>query len=213
MWPGVVRSEVTPLGGGMSVATLRVDGDRAAPACSASGQADAALAPLTTPEGFRAFYDNALPQVFAHLLRRCDGDRGLAEDLTQETFLVAARKVREGRADQLSVPWLVTVAQNKFLDHLRRRRREERNLVVAWQNGEHDELRRWRHERDRGLACEAVEELPASQRAALLLFYLEDLTVVQTAARLGKGVHATESLLARGRLALRQRLAQEVPDA
>ena len=171
------------------------------------------VAPLSTPQGFRDFYDRTVPEVFRHLLRRCEGDRALAEDLTQETFLAAARQVREGRADELSVAWLMTVAQNKFLDHVRRRRRDERNLVVAWQSGEHDELRRWRRDRDRQRAREELEDLPAMQRAALMLFYLEDLTVAQTAARLGKSVRATESLLARGRDALRRQLAEEAGDA
>lgn len=168
---------------------------------------------LSTPQGFRDFYDRALPEVFRHLLRRCDGDRALAEDLTQETFLAAARQVRDGRSDELSIAWLMTVAQNKFLDHVRRRQRDQRNLVVAWESGEHDAVRRWRRDRDRERAREELEDLPAMQRAALMLFYLEDLTVGQTAARLGKSVRATESLLARGRSALRRQLAEEAGDA
>lgn len=171
------------------------------------------VAALNTPQGFRDFYDTALPEVFRHLLRRCDGDRALAEDLTQETFMAAARQVRDGRADELSVAWLITVAQNKFIDHVRRRRRDERNLILAWENGEHDELLRWRRDRDRERAREELEDLPALQRAALMLFYLEDLTVAQTAARLGRSVRATESLLARGRDALRRQLAEEAGDA
>lgn len=176
-------------------------------------QRPTAQAALDTPAGFRAFYDDALPCVFKNLLRKCNGDRALAEDLTQETFLAAARQVRQGRTDELSVAWLMTVAQNKFVDHLRQRRRDERNLAAVWQNGEHDELRRWRRDRDRATAREELEDLPEMQRRALILFYLQDLTVAQTAGELGKSVRATESLLARGRDALRRRLTEEVPDA
>jgi RNA polymerase sigma-70 factor, ECF subfamily len=173
----------------------------------------AAPLPLDTREGFRVFYDAALPEVFAFLMRKCRGDRSLAEDLTQETFLAAARQVREGNASTLSVPWLMTVAQNRFVDHLRRQQRDERNLLLAWQNGEHDAVHAWQLQRHRESARDELADLPPLQRAALVLFYLEDLTVAQTASRLGKSVRATESLLARGREALRKRLAEEARDA
>ena len=208
-----VRARGRPAGGVcMSISAVTADDTVVRPRWRGA-HPSSEVASLSTPQGFREFYDAALPAVFSHLLRRCDGDRALAEDLTQETFLAAARQVRDGRADELSVAWLMTVAQNKFIDHVRRRRRDERNLVVAWENGEHDELRTWRRERDRQRARDELEDLPAMQRAALILFYLEDLTVAQTAARLGKSVRATESLLARGRDALRRQLAQEAGDA
>ena len=58
-----------------------------------------------------ALYDQALPQVYGYLLRRC-GDRTLAEDLTSETFLGAV-----GSAGPVTVPWLVGVARHKLVDH------------------------------------------------------------------------------------------------
>lgn len=39
-------------------------------------------------------YDAALPEVYGYLLSRC-GRRGLAEDLTAETFLAAVEAVRK----------------------------------------------------------------------------------------------------------------------
>jgi integrase-like protein/sigma-70-like protein len=44
----------------------------------------------------------------------------------------------------------------------------------------------------------------AQQRAALTLRYLDDLPVAEVAAHLGRTLHATETLLARARTALRR---------
>ena len=47
--------------------------------------AEASLAGLT------ALYNDQVVQVYGFVFRRCGGDVGLAEDITQETFVAAAR--------------------------------------------------------------------------------------------------------------------------
>lgn len=47
--------------------------------------------PGDSTAGITAFFDAALDVVHPYLSRRCAGDRALAEDLTQETFVVAVR--------------------------------------------------------------------------------------------------------------------------
>jgi RNA polymerase sigma-70 factor, ECF subfamily len=61
----------------------------------------------------------------------------------------------------------------------------------------------------------ALRSLAAMQRAALTLHYMDDLTLSEVAAELGKSEAAVESLLSRGREALRRALAgmdEEVAD-
>jgi RNA polymerase sigma-70 factor (ECF subfamily) len=59
---------------------------------------------------------------------------------------------------------------------------------------------------DREWVRAALAELPPFQRLALTLRYLDGLTVAEIAAALGRSEHAVESLLARGRVALRSLL-------
>lgn len=149
-------------------------------------------------EDFLRLYDQAVGPVYRYLVRGCCGRRALAEDLTQETFLAAVAAVRSGRGDQLSVPWLLVVARNKLVDHYRRAEREERSLSAAA-----GQRQRADDEPPGGLAA-LLAALPPPQRAALALRYVDDLPVPEVARLLGRSVHATESLLARGRAALRQ---------
>ena len=55
--------------------------------------------------------------------------------------------------------------------------------------------------------AQALGKLPASQRLAVTLRYLDDLSVPEIATATGKSVHAVESLLARGRTSLRRTLS------
>lgn len=51
---------------------------------------------------------------------------------------------------------------------------------------------------------QALNELPADQRAVLVMRYLENSSVAEIAASLGRSTKATESLLARARRRLGQ---------
>lgn len=61
-------------------------------------------------DGLVGIYDAAVGPVHRYLMRGCCGRRPLAEDLTQETFLVAAQAFREGRSETVTLPWLLGVA-------------------------------------------------------------------------------------------------------
>lgn len=149
---------------------------------------------------FLALYDRALPEVYGYLLHRC-GDEPLAEDLTSDVFLAAARSVSAGAVGTLSIAWLITVARNKLVDYWRRQAREERGLHVLGQDpGPADPL----DDIEEGRALVTLRRLPASYQAVISLRYLDGLPVSQVAVEMGKTLHATESLLARARAAFRR---------
>lgn len=147
-----------------------------------------------------ALYDAALPQVYGYLLRRC-GARPLAEDLTAETFLAAVDAVRKPDPPRMDVAWLIGVARHKLVDHWRRLAREERNLRAVDAPAESEDP--WDATLDALTARDALAQLGPHHQAALTLRYLDDLTVPQVAAALGRTLHATEALLVRARAAFR----------
>jgi RNA polymerase sigma-70 factor (ECF subfamily) len=157
-----------------------------------------------------AIYHRALPHVYGYLLSRC-GDVSLAEDLAAETFMAAVAAAGRPQAPSLTVGWLVGVARHKLAGHWRRSIREERSHAAAaaaagaWAGGRAGDALDdpWDEWLDTEAAYAALRCLPAPQRAALTLRYLDGLPVAEVAAHLGRSVHATETLLARSRAALR----------
>jgi RNA polymerase sigma-70 factor (ECF subfamily) len=172
-----------------------------------------AIEPRWDRRSFAQLYDEALPQVYRYLLRGAAGSVAVAEDLTQETFTAAVREINRGNGAVVSVPWLITVARHRLVDHYRRAEREERKLRLLASASTPEPSVELRTEGiDRAVATDALAGLPPAQRAAIALRYLDDLTVQDVADALGKSVHATESLLARARTAIAHRL-QEDDDA
>jgi RNA polymerase sigma-70 factor (ECF subfamily) len=153
-----------------------------------------------------AIYRVALPQVYGYLLPRC-GSASLAEDLVSETFLAAVNASRRGSLSEVNVAWLVSVARHKLVDHWRRLQREQRSLAIAEAADAHVDDP-WDEWLDADAAYSALARLPIPQRAALTLRYLDGLPVAIVAEHLGRSLHATETLLARSRAALRRQYAE-----
>lgn len=147
-------------------------------------------------------YDKALPEVYGYLLSRC-GQRALAEDLTEETFVAALDACHRPTPPELTVAWLIGVARHKLVDHWRRVAREERGLrVVAGGLAESEDP--WDERLDALVAKQVLDSLGPQHRAALTLRYLDGLPVGVVAGYLGRTVHATEALLVRARAAFRK---------
>jgi len=146
---------------------------------------------------FRAWYDAALPVVYGYVFIRVGGDHALTEELTQQAMVraIRARATYDGRAK--TVAWVCGIARNLLIDHHRRLDREQRSLFRVIVREVEPDHAAGLAERDTLL--EALRRLPALQRAAMVLRYLDGLPVRQVAIAIGKSEKATESLLSRGR--------------
>lgn len=146
-------------------------------------------------------YERSLPQVYGYLVARC-GSVAVAEDITSETFLGAVAAVKNGTAPVPTTAWLVGIARHKLVDHWRRQEREQRKLTAVADLSE-DTEDPWDERLQIGRAREVLDALAPHHRAALVLRYLDGLTVPEVSDHLGRTVHATEALLVRARRAFR----------
>ncbi len=152
-----------------------------------------------------AFYDRAVREVYRYFHRATAGDRRLTEDLTQETFMACVRAVQQGQPDATTMPWLMGVARHKLIDHHRRRTREDRKLSLAW-SAEPIAQSTLDIDVTDAEALDALQSLAPLHRLALMLRYVDDLSVAEVAAAMGRSLRATESLLVRARNSLDQQL-------
>ena len=127
-----------------------------------------------------------------------------AEDVTQQVFaklLVNLSKYEEREAPFLS--WILAVARNVALDHMRRQRAipcaEVRD--PAWAAADCDPVISYS-------VMEALRALPAEQREVVLLRHLVGLSPPEIAARLGRTEASVHGLHHRGRSAACEALAQ-----
>jgi RNA polymerase sigma-70 factor (ECF subfamily) len=178
---------------------------RVRPSSASSGDRSEHAAVFADEPAFRDWYERSLPQVYGYLFHRCGRNPELAEELTQQAFVEAVRSRGKFRGQADATTWVVGIARHKLVDHFRRAERDSRRLAALSA----------RHPGNAALAGsaappvpddidDALALLPASQRAVLVLHYMDQLSVRDVARSIGKSEAATASLLARGRDAFRQ---------
>jgi RNA polymerase sigma-70 factor (sigma-E family) len=137
------------------------------------------------------------------------GDRALAEDLVQEAFVRVVGRFGHLRVPDAFASYLRRTIVNLHTSQLRRRRLER-----AWLERERGHVTSTDAMPDLGAREElwtAVLELPARQRAAIVLRFYEDLSERETAEVLRCSPAAAKALTARAMESLRARIGR--PDA
>ncbi|WP_399129780.1 sigma-70 family RNA polymerase sigma factor [Actinacidiphila sp. ITFR-21] len=133
----------------------------------------------------RALYREHASALFAYVLRLVAGDRFLAEDIVQETLLRAWKNAATFDPAARSLrPWLVTVARRLVIDGYRSRQaRPQETSPDAL------ELLPARDELERSLRLmtisDALQDLSAAHREALVETYFRGRTVNEAAEELG----------------------------
>jgi RNA polymerase sigma-70 factor, ECF subfamily len=131
-------------------------------------------------------------------------DQHEAEDITQNVFAKLMKAIK--RYEQREVPfdaWILRVARNAALDHLRAKKAIPTEEVRLVDTG------RAQTSLDRGQALrQALEELPEDQREVLVLRHIVGLSPVEIAGTLDKTESSVHGLHHRGRRSLRANLAE-----
>jgi RNA polymerase sigma-70 factor (ECF subfamily) len=127
--------------------------------------------------------------VRALLRRLCKGDEALADDLAQEAFLQAWRKLDQFRGDARFSTWIYRIAYNVFLMHARTQRPQE-SLDESQESG----LER------------ALARLSDAERAAIVQCYYLDRSHEEAAYVLGCPLGTVKSHLARAKQKLKAQM-------
>jgi RNA polymerase sigma-70 factor (ECF subfamily) len=153
---------------------------------------------------FRDLYRRHSGRVYAVLLRLCGGDRALADDLLQDTWLRAATGLPRFRWDSSLLTWLRGIAANCWREHMRARRGTEPfdetiHAVPAAPAPRAEPI-----DVERALAS-----LAPGYRAVLVLHDIEGLTHEEIGGVLGVTAGTSRAQLFHARRAMRAHLSGE----
>jgi len=145
-----------------------------------------------------------------------------AEDVSQEAFIRAFRKLESFRAESKFSTWLISITINEARTRLRRQALVR--MEPLDQHPDEDKgispalLRDWREipseaverEEVRNLIQLAVEQLPDIYREVFLLRDVEELTISETAEALNISIPSVKVRLHRARMRLQKQLAPQL---
>jgi RNA polymerase sigma-70 factor (ECF subfamily) len=147
---------------------------------------------------------------------RMMGEAQAAEDVTQEAFISAFKKLRQYRGGSFK-SWLLRIVTNACYDELRRRKRRPTSPLEPLNDYEEEiESPRWmtdpsespeeaaeRADLNRALQ-NCLDELPPDFRAVVVLVDVQGLDYSETAEAIGTPLGTIKSRLARARSRLRE---------
>ena len=160
-------------------------------------------------EAFRVLFETYRDRVYSIALRY-SGDRAVAMDIAQETFLKLFECIRDFRGEANFETWLFRLVVNRCLDYHRRGRRwaplvaDLFNMVRCPDETALHELLRTEFEAS---VQEVVGSLAAEQRIVVVLRYTEGLSYEEIGDILGCSTGTVGSRLNRAHKVLARRLS------
>jgi RNA polymerase sigma-70 factor (ECF subfamily) len=147
-------------------------------------------------DGFARLYDLYAPLVHGILLARVP--RAEVDDLVQDIFLHAFKKLHTLREAGSFGPWIAMIARNRAVD-FHRRSRETVEITDDLRGSDKQELKA-------AEILEMIRSLPEAYRETLVLRLVEGMTGPEIAARTGLTAASVRVNLHRGMKLLREKL-------
>jgi RNA polymerase sigma-70 factor (ECF subfamily) len=168
-------------------------------------------------EAFNAFFDGYFPRLYRFARTRLADQPDTTKEIVQVTLTKAIRKLATYRGEAALFTWLCTICRHEIAEHHERVARERRHVVltedapdiraaveaIAAPESDEPESNFRRLETTR-LIQVALDQLPANYGNALEWKYLYGYSVEEIAAKLGVGLEAAQSLLARAKRAFQE---------
>jgi RNA polymerase sigma-70 factor, ECF subfamily len=149
--------------------------------------------------------------LLGFLYRMTGGDRALAEDLVQETFLRLLNKIDSYRYPRPVKPWLYAIAVNLARDHYKQAEfRHTDSMPTQFEISVADtqETELVNNEETQQVAT-AMKNLPLLQREVILLRYFHGLSLDEISRILQVPVGTVKSRLSLGLQRLKERVTAE----
>lgn len=151
------------------------------------------------------------PIIYGFIYARLGGQADACEDVLQSTYLEAIRSAPTFRGESSLSTWMCTIARRQIARHFeseRKRLVSESYLRLASDEEDQSETSE-DVVADRDEVIRALGLLPVLHRQALVLRYLDGLTVSEVAKELGRTDVQTQSLLQRARAGLKRTLGSD----
>jgi RNA polymerase sigma-70 factor (ECF subfamily) len=154
-------------------------------------------------QAWRLWYDESAAELSGYVLWRCGGLRERADELVQETWLTAVRRLSSfDPAAGSFAGWLRGIAVNLLRNRFRRDNRRQGRPQTPASAAEPADAEVLRREQAEAVTV-ALASLPEHYEAVLRAKYLDGQSMADIAAARSESVKAVESLLTRARAAFR----------
>ena len=153
---------------------------------------------------FAELYERNFDRIYAFIARRV-GSRDQAQDLAAEVFHQALASIASFRWQGAPfISWLYGIAANALAAHWQKLGRNPAQLEEDWDAGGSEEIER------KAILGELVESLMPDQRMVIVRRFIEQRSIREVAAELGRSEGAIKQLQLRALENLREKMGRKI---
>jgi len=174
---------------------------------------------------FDAFFNGYFPRLYRFARTRLGNDPNTTKEIVHVTLSKAIRKLSSYRGEAALFTWLCTICRNEINDHITRVARERERVVLTEDLPDvraavdaltaplaDDPENQYSRLETTRLIQVALDRLPLRYGDALEWKYVYGFSVDEIAVKLGVGVEAAQSVLARAKRAFQEVYGALTPD-
>lgn len=153
---------------------------------------------------YTELYHQDFDYVYSYIFARTAGNSQLTEDIVQETFAAAWSSLNKFDQKSASHTWFCSIAKNKLREYYRKAIYREKfellgdDSLIEYADSFDLEKVAFDHE-TRRCVFEALSEINPLYRYALIMKYMDGLSVKEIAKVLGKSAKAVDGVLQRAK--------------
>lgn len=152
-------------------------------------------------------YHESVHPLYEYVSRQCGGDRSLAEDVVQETWLRAVVAWQKKGFPETPIAWLKTVARNLLRNYYRRTPHISIEVLPAdWEGKIQSGGTRWDTPDHAATVSWGLARLRPNQARILEAFHFDGKKISEIASEFRLSERAVEGRLRRARLKLKKKL-------
>lgn len=168
-------------------------------------------------EVFEDLYDKYHHDLFQFLFYMVR-NKQLAEDLTQEVYIKIIKSYDSFKGNSSEKTWIFSIARHAAIDYFRGQKRKKKHIMDLFDIGEKSHLIQDSDPIPEEMAVqneeikdiyECLEQCTVDQKTVIILRYIQDLSIQETAEILGWSLSKVKTTQHRGMKALRTLLEQK----
>ena len=166
------------------------------------------------------FMDLYFPRLYRFALLRMNDDHAGAEDVVQQTLTIAARKIDTYRGEAALMTWLAQICRRELVRQMQKANRQRKVVTLFDDEPLFDALMDTLDADENSplgiteraelitLVHTVLDRLPGRNGDVLEWKYIDGLSIAEIGARLGIGIEAVQSQLARARRAFKKAFSE-----
>ena len=167
---------------------------------------------LADPEAVTEFYNIFIDRVYSSVFNQVGRDHEVTQDIVQDIFLGAVKAAKNFKGNSKLYTWISSIAHKKVVDYYRSKNRIRQIQFDSNIDIESIEDKMITHAdptmttNDMQMIRQALDSLPIHYKQALMLKYIDEMSVEEIGITMNRTSKSIEGLLSRARKTLKEYL-------